>query len=335
MSLEQFVLDEERQLPDNSGSFARLLRDISVAGKIVNLALMEAGLGDLMGASGVVNVQGEDQKQLDAIAHTEFVRALGRGGECRVVGSEEADAPISLFGEHVSGRFTVLMDPIDGSGNIDVTAPVGTIFSVFEDLEPGPTDRDRAVVQTGLKQVAAGYIVYGSSTMLVYSAGFGVNGFTLDPEIGEFILSHPRIRIPGAPSIYSVNCAQAAGWAPGLRRFVRWMQDESREGGPFTLRYAGSLVADFHRNMLRGGLCMYPATRIHRSGKLRLMYEANPMAFIAEQAGGAASDGRHRILTKQPTSLHERTPLFIGNRDLVAKVEEALAHEEPAHTART
>lgn len=329
ITLEQFIIDQQGRFPHSTGAFSRLLRDISVAAKIVNRDIRRAGLVDIFGTTGKVNIHGEVQQKLDALAHEEFVRALRRGGECCLIGSEEhAEAiPLSANGEG-DGRYIVLLDPLDGSSNVDVNVSVGTIFSIYRLPDEYNVPTLEAALQPGSKQIAAGYIVYGSSTMLVYTTGDGVNGFTLDPSIGEFILSHPNIRIPKAGSIYSINEGNFNSFEEGLRRFIRWVQEEDKASGrPFSTRYIGSFVSDFHRNLLKGGIYMYPATKKSPEGKLRLMYEANPMAFIVEQAGGRASDGRRRILDIVPEKLHQRTPLFIGSEELVRTVEEFLQNK--------
>ena len=330
VTLEQFIIEQQGLVTHSTGAFSRLLRDLSVAAKLVNRNVREAGLADIAGESGTINVQGEVQMKLDAIAHQEFVQALARGGECCLVGSEEHAEAIPLDmrkSGDAYGRYIVLLDPLDGSSNIDVNVSIGTIFSIYRlpaDWQGEPTME--AALQPGSRQAAAGYVVYGSSTMLVYTTGDGVNGFTLDPSIGEFLLSHPNIRTPVEGSIYSINEGQRAWWAPGLRQYVDWMKEEDDETNrPYTARYIGSFVSDFHRNLLCGGIYLYPATKRAPEGKLRLMYEANPLAFVAEQAGGAASDGRRRILEKRPGALHERTPIFIGSRGMVERAERFLA----------
>ena len=333
-TLEQFILEQQHQFDHSSGSFSRLLRDMSVAAKIVNRDMRRAGLLDIFGQTGITNVQGEVQKKMDALAHKEFVLALRRGGECCLIGSEEhAEAiPIDASSES-DGHYIVLMDPLDGSSNIDVNVSVGTIFSIYrtpDDIPPEEATLDD-VLQPGTEQVAAGYIVYGSSTMLVYTTGDGVNGFTLDPSIGEFLLSHRNLQTPDRGRICSINSGNYHAFDQGLRDYLNWVQeyDESDPNRPAKTRYIGSFVSDFHRNMLMGGIYMYPATQSNPSGKLRLMYEANPMAFLIEQAGGKATNGTDRIMELKPESLHERTPLFIGSPEMVDRAHAFMQGNAP------
>ena len=335
-TLEQFILEQQDRFSHSTGAFSRLLRDISLAAKIVNRDMRRAGLVDIYGDTGETNVQGEVQKKMDALAHKEFVLALRRGGECCLIGSEEhAEAiPLSTSSEG-DGKYIVLLDPLDGSSNIDVCVSVGTIFSIYR--LPDGYEKDRpeldAALQPGTEQIAAGYVVYGSSTMLVYTTGHGVNGFTLDPSIGEFLLSHPQITIPQRGRIFSVNSGYYHSFEEGLRNYLDWLQEDAPESNrPAKTRYIGSFVTDFHRNLLKGGIYLYPATKSSPEGKLRLMYEANPMGFIVEQAGGRASDGTQRILEKTPEKLHQRTPLFIGSPEMVDRVEAFLKGDE--HTAQ-
>jgi len=318
--------------PHSTGAFSRLLRDISLAAKIVNRDMRRAGLIDIYGSTGTTNVQGEVQQKMDALAHREFVQALRRGGECCLIGSEEhAEAiPLSSVSQEGDGTYIVLLDPLDGSSNIDVNVSVGTIFSIYrlpdgyDEEKPDP----EAALQPGTEQVAAGYVVYGSSTMLVYTTGNGVNGFTLDPSIGEFLLSHPDLQTPDRGRIFSINSGYYHSFEGGLREYLDWLQQTDVDSQrPAKTRYIGSFVSDFHRNLLKGGIYMYPATEGSPEGKLRLMYEANPMGFIAEQAGGAASDGHTRILEKSPEKLHQRTPLFIGSEEMVRRAEAFLQGE--------
>jgi fructose-1,6-bisphosphatase I len=330
MTLEQFIIDRQELFAHSTGSFSRLLRDVSVAAKIIARNIQRAGILDVLGETGTVNVQGEHQKKLDQIAHRELVRALRKGGECCLIGSEEQSDAIPMNpNAEARERYAVFFDPLDGSSNIDVNASVGTIFSVY--LLPETSEIDDvidAALQPGAKQVAAGYVAYGSSTMFVFTTGNGVNGFTLDPSIGEFLLSHRDLHIPDEGTMYSANEADVEDFASELQEFLRWIKRKNPETGQrIRARYIGSFVSDFHRNLLSGGLYMYPSTPYHPDGKLRLMYEANPMAFLVEQAGGRASDGHQRILDIEPTSLHQRTPLFIGSEPIVTAAEAFLQGE--------
>ncbi len=326
-TLEQFVLEQQDALPLATGTFSRLIRDLSIAAKVVNSYIRRAGLLDVLGETGEVNVQGEVQQQLDAIAHAEFVEALRLGGECALIVSEEADEIVPLA-PRGGGRYVVLLDPLDGSSNIDVNVSVGTIFSVFR-LADGEPATVASALKPGAEQVAAGYVIYGSSTMLVYTSGDGVNGFTLDPAVGEFMLSHPGLRTPAWGRYYSIDEGNAAAFEPELEAFLRWMEHGQPEPSTYKTRYVGSFITDFHRNLIKGGLYMYPATAVYPDGKLRLMYEANPMAFIVEQAGGRASDGARRILDIQPEALHQRTALYIGSAEPVDRAEAFLRGEGP------
>lgn len=331
LTLEQFIIDRQKAFPHSTGAFSRLLRDLSVAAKIISRNIRRAGILDVLGETGVVNVQDEKQKKLDHLAHQELVRALQRGGQCCLIGSEEESSTITMDPDRETPeRYAVFFDPLDGSSNTDVNASVGTIFSVY--LLPEAWDPDDLIdvsLQRGAEQVAAGYVAYGSSTMLVYTTGSGVNGFTLDPSIGEFLLSHPDLRIPDTATMYSVNEADVDDFAPEVQDFLRWLKREDPDPGRrIRARYIGSFVSDFHRNLLSGGLYLYPSTPQYPNGKLRLMYEANPMAFLVEQAGGRASDGRGRILDLEPSGLHQRTPLFIGSAPAVNAAERFLRGEQ-------
>ena len=328
-TLEQFIIEREGEAPGSTGQFSRLLRDIALAAKVVERDVRKAGLVDIYGETGVVNVQDEEQKKLDVLAHEEFVRALRRGGEVCLIGSEEHAEAIPLQFDDCQGKYIVLFDPLDGSSNIDVNVSIGTIFSIYKvpDDHVGRVTVEDAL-QCGRKQVAAGYVVYGSSTILVYTTGNGVNGFTLDPSIGEFLLSHPNIRTPETGRLYSINEGNYNSWERGLKEFIKWMQEDAPEDDrPFTTRYIGSFVADFHRNLMKGGIYIYPANARNPSGKLRLMYEANPMAFIVEQAGGIASTGNGPILDVEPEALHQRVPVYIGSPDLVERAKRFLNGE--------
>ncbi|MEM8484698.1 MAG: class 1 fructose-bisphosphatase [Bacteroidota bacterium] len=324
-TLEQFIIEQEQAIPIAAGAFTRLIRDIGIAAKIINREINKAGLVDIIGDFGATNVQGEAQQKLDVMADAEIIRALKRGGECCLLGSEEQENLIPIEKcRGLRGDYIVLFDPLDGSSNISVNVSVGTIFSIYrlpEGVQPGLD----AVLRPGVEQVAAGYVIYGSSTMFVYTTGNGVNGFTLDPSVGEFLLSHPDIKTPRQGTIYSINEGYYNAFEYGLRQYIKWIQEpDEATGRPYTSRYIGSFVSDFHRNLLKGGIFMYPATKKNPSGKLRLLYEVNPTAFIAEQAGGLAVDGDIRVLEKTPTALHERSPLFIGSAAMVERVQEFL-----------
>ncbi len=313
-TLDRFIKLKQGDFPFASGELSQLLRDIALAAKIVNREINRAGLAQIAGAFGRTNVQGEEQQTLDVIANIRFIRALSNGGEVCAIVSEEEDALIDLQNSY--GKYVVAVDPLDGSSNIDINISIGTIFSIYRRKSPpGTPVCETDVMQRGNEQVAAGYVLYGSSTMMVYTTGCGVNGFTYEASLGEFFLSHPSIVAPEDGRIYSVNEGLEADWEPTVLSYIK--QCKARG---FSARYIGSLVADFHRNLLKGGIYLYPATRKNPMGKLRLLYEANPLAFIAEQAGAMATNGHQRILDIQPTTLHQRTTLIIGS---VKMVEEA------------
>ena len=304
-----------------------MLRDIALAAKIVNRETNRAGLANIGGAFGQTNVQGEEQQKLDVIANIRFMRALSKGGEVCAIVSEEEDAVVDL--QNNSGKYVVAIDPLDGSSNIDVNISIGTIFSIYRRKSPvGSPILLEDIMQPGSEQVAAGYVLYGSSTMLVYTTGFGVNGFTYENSLGEFFLSHPDIQAPKSGTIYSINEGLQLEWEKGIADFVQSCKEMKMQS-----RYIGSLVADFHRNLLKGGIYLYPSTLKNPSGKLRLMYEANALAFIIEQAGGKASDGKQRILDIQPKNLHQRTPLIIGSVELVEQVERMMTPMETLVTS--
>jgi len=333
ITLGQFIIERQVDFPYAKGELSRLLRDIGIASKIVNREVNKAGLVDIIGDFGSTNVQGEDVKKLDIYANEQFINALRSGGECMAIASEENEDLVDV-GSEVSknANYVVCIDPLDGSSNIDVNVNIGTIFSIYrrKDGMTGPT-RLEDFMQKGTEQVAAGYVIYGSSTMMVYTTGKGVNGFTLDPSIGEFCLSHPNMQMPDDGSIYSINEGNYRHFPRGVKNFIKHCQeDDIATGRPYSTRYIGSLVADFHRNLIKGGIYIYPSTGKSPNGKLRLLYECNPLAFIAEQAGGVASDGFNRILDIQPQSLHQRTPLFIGSSKMVAKAEELMRIEKEA-----
>ncbi len=323
-TLVEFIHEKQSDFPFATGEFSRLLNDIGIAAKIVNREVNKAGLADILGYEGAQNVQGEDQKKLDVYANREFIKALRNGGQVCAIASEENEDLIT-FDNPMSnqGKYVVAMDPLDGSSNIEVNVPIGTVFSIIRRRsEAGGAGTLDDVLQPGTAMVAAGYVIYGSSTMLVYTTGNGVNGFTLDPSVGLFILSHPDIRIPEGGNIYSINEAHYIHFPEGVKEYIRYCQeDDPGTLRPYTTRYIGSLVSDFHRNLLRGGIYMYPGTRKMPDGKLRLLYECNPIAFIAEQAGGKASDGFRRMLDIVPATIHQRVPFFVGSKHMVEKAE--------------
>ena len=326
LTLGQFIIEKQSDFPYSKGELSRLLRDIGIAAKIVNREVNKAGLMDILGDVGTVNIQGESQKKLDVFANEQFIAALKSGGECCIVASEENDKIIQIDGEvSKNAKYIVAMDPLDGSSNIDVNVAVGTIFSIYRRFSNDGKATLKDVLQKGTEQVAAGYIIYGSSTMLVYTTGKGVNGFTLDPSIGEFCLSHPEMKIPEDGVIYSINEGNYIHFPEGVKKYLKYCQVEDEQTlRPYTSRYIGSMVADVHRNMIKGGIFIYPTTSSAPNGKLRLVYECNPMAFIIEQAGGRATDGFNRILDKNVTTLHQRSAIFIGSKNMVLKVEELM-----------
>ncbi|OQA12591.1 MAG: Fructose-1,6-bisphosphatase class 1 [Bacteroidetes bacterium ADurb.Bin397] len=327
VTLGQFIIERQADFPYAKGELSRLLRDIGIAAKIVNREVNKAGLADILGDMGSSNVQGEEQKKLDVFANEQFISALSSGGECCAVASEENEEMVPISTEVAkNAKYVVCIDPLDGSSNIDVNVSIGTIFSIYRRTTLTGAIQESDFLQKGTEQVAAGYIIFGSSTMLVYTTGKGVNGFTLDPSIGEFCLSHPDMRIPSTGKIYSINEGNYVHFPEGVKQYLKYCQTEdAATKRPYSSRYIGSLVADFHRNLLKGGIYMYPATAKSPKGKLRLLYECNPLAWIIEQAGGKASDGSTRILELQPSSLHQRTPLFIGSTEMVAQVEEYIS----------
>jgi fructose-1,6-bisphosphatase I len=324
LTLDEFTIQQMRAFPHATGELASLLRDIGLAAKRVNVEVNKAGLVDILGDAGEVNVQGEDVKKLDVYANNQFMGVLKHGISCAGIGSEELDDFIA-FDDPVSNnsKYVCLFDPLDGSGNIDVNVSIGTIFSVYRRVSPLGTPAVREdFLQAGIHQVAAGYIVYGSSTMLVYATRRGVNGFTLDPSIGEFSLSHPDIKCPEFGKIYSVNHGNFFQYEKSVQDYIQQCQKKNKDtGGPYTQRYIGSMVSDLHRNLIKGGIFMYPATIDKPKGKLRLLYECNPFAFILEVAGGKATNGKQRVLDIVPTELHQRSPLFIGSKGMMEELE--------------
>jgi len=324
LTLDEFTIFQKRQFASATGELSGLLRDIGLASKRINVEVNKAGLVDILGDHGSTNVQGEEVKKLDIYANDQMIRVLQHGISCAGIGSEEIDDFV-IFDDEVSlnSKYVVMFDPLDGSGNIDVNISIGTIFSVFKRITPLGTPVTKAdFLQRGDRQVAAGYVIYGSSTMLVYATRRGVNGFTLDPAIGEFCLSHPDIKCPPAGNIYSVNHGNYYQYDKGIQEYINICQQKTKAtGGPYTQRYIGSMVADVHRNLLKGGIFMYPTTRDKPKGKLRLMYECNPFAFIVEMSGGRATDGKKRILEVDPTDLHQRSALFIGSPLMMDELE--------------
>lgn len=323
-SLGEFIIENQSEFKYSSGELSRLINSIRLAAKVVNHKVNKAGLVDILGTSGNNNIQGEDQQKLDVFANEVFINTLTNREIVCGIASEEEDDFITIKGrnEKNDNKYVVLMDPLDGSSNIDVNVSVGTIFSIFRRITPSGTSCTiDDFLQPGVNQVAAGYIVYGTSTMIVYTTGHGVNGFTLNPAIGTYYLSHPNMRFPEDGHIYSVNEGNYVHFPQGVKDYIKYCQKEE-DDRPYTSRYIGSLVSDFHRNMIKGGIYIYPSTSKDPKGKLRLLYECNPMAMIAEQAGGKASNGFQRILEIQPTTLHQRVPFFSGTTKMVEKAEE-------------
>lgn len=322
-TLGQFIIEKQNDFPYAKGELSRLLRDIGIAAKIVNREVNKAGLVNILGDAGSTNIQGENQKKLDVYANEQFIAALSSGGECCIVASEENDELVRIDSAvSKNAKYIVAIDPLDGSSNIDVNVAVGTIFSIYRRVSKEGQAQLSDVLQAGTEQVAAGYIVYGSSTMLVYTTGKGVNGFTLDPSIGEFCLSHPNLKIPTSGTIYSINEGNYVHFPDGVKKYIKYCQVEDLvTKRPYTSRYIGSMVADIHRSIIKGGIFIYPTTSSAPTGKLRLVYECNPMAFIIEQAGGKATNGFQRILELPVTDLHQRSAIFIGSADMVSQAE--------------
>ncbi len=325
LTLDEFTLKEMRAFPKATGELAGLLRDVGLAAKRVNVEVNKAGLVDILGNTGDVNIQGEEVKKLDEFANDQFMGVLQHGISCAGIASEELDDMV-VFDNEISrnSKYVCMFDPLDGSTNIDVNVSIGTIFSVYRRVtETGAAVTIKDFLQPGMRQVAAGYIIYGSSTIFVYATRRGVNGFTLDQSIGEFCLSHPNIKCPETGKMYSVNHGNFFMYSEAVKKYIDICQNKTKDnGGPYTQRYIGSMVSDVHRNLIRGGIFMYPATVSKPKGKLRLLYECNPLAFIIEVAGGKATDGHVRILEKQPTELHERSPFFIGSAKMMEELEE-------------
>nr|WP_314956327.1 class 1 fructose-bisphosphatase [uncultured Aggregatibacter sp.] len=327
-TLGEFIVEKQAEYPNAKGELSGILSSIRLVAKVIHRDINKAGLtNNIIGNSGMQNVQGEAQMKLDLFAHNTMKQALMSREEVAGFASEEEENFIAFDTERGrNAKYVILTDPLDGSSNIDVNVAVGTIFSIYRRVSPvGTPVTLEDFMQPGNRQVAAGYIVYGSSTMLVYTTGNGVNGFTYDPSLGVFCLSHENIQIPKTGKIYSINEGQYLKFPVGVKKYLKYCQEEDKETQrPYTSRYIGSLVSDFHRNMLKGGIYIYPSATNYPNGKLRLLYEGNPMAFLAEQAGGVASDGYNRILDIQPTALHQRVPLFIGSREMVKKAEQLM-----------
>jgi fructose-1,6-bisphosphatase I len=326
-TLNEFIIERQAEFPYAKGELSRLLHHIGIAAKIVSKKINKAGLVDLLGEVGEVNIQGEEQKQMDVFADFHFRTALKTSGECCGLASEENQGIVSFDTDLArDGKYIVALDPLDGSSNIDTNVSVGSIFCIYRRLsDRGTRPVLEDFMQPGTDQVAAGYVLYGSSTVLVYTTGHGVNIFTLDPSIGEFCLSHPNIKTPAGGIIYSINEGNYTHFPLGVKKYIKYCQErDEATHRPYTSRYVGSLVADFHRNLLKGGIFLYPQTESAPKGKLRLLYECNPIAFLAEQAGGKASDGHGRVLEVKPETLHQRLPFYVGSTLMVEKVEQFL-----------
>ena len=324
VTIERYIIEQEKLYPEATGELSGILYDVALAAKMISSKVRRAGLVDILGALDSQNVQGEIQQKLDVFANEIIVKAMDHTGRLAAMASEEEPDIIPIPAEFKCGKYVLLFDPLDGSSNIDVNVPVGTIFSVLKKITRGSHGNLEDMLQPGRRQVAAGYVIYGSSTMMVYTTGQGVHGFTLDPSIGEFLLSHPNIQIPSRGRYLSVNNGYEQSWDTKVTTLMRRYRGLDGQQKPMSERYVGSLVADFHRNLLGGGLFAYPANTQSPRGKLRLLYEANPLAFCVEAAGGAATDGNRDILNIMPEELHQRTPLFIGSKDDVQTAREML-----------
>lgn len=325
-TIERFILDHQPEYA--RGELTTLLYDLALAAKIIAHKTNRAGLVDILGEAGATNVQGESQQKLDIFAHNIIRQLCDHTGRLCLMVSEEQEEPLYIPEKYDKGSYVLVFDPLDGSSNIDVNVSIGTIFGIYRCVDEHQRGRVEDALQPGKDLVAAGYVLYGASTMLVYSTGNGVHGFTLNPEYGEFLLSHPDLMLPEPPAYYSVNAAYYNRWSPGVQRYIDWLQGIGEAPPNLSARYIGSLVADFHRNLLRGGIFCYPAESVRDEGKLRLLYEAAPLAFLIEQANGYASNGRQSILEITPEHLHQRTALFIGNRHLVEQVEAFIRQED-------
>jgi fructose-1,6-bisphosphatase I len=332
ITIERFILDNQPTYA--SGDFTGLMYDIALAAKFIAFHTTRAGLVDILGRAGATNIQGEEQQKLDVFADNIIFRLCDHTGPVCVMASEEHEDILPIPETYEKGPYVLVFDPLDGSSNIDVNVSIGTIFGIYRTLDWEKRGRLEDCLQPGRNLVAAGYVLYGASTMLVYSTGRGVHGFTLDPELGEFLLSHINIMMPNPPTYFSANHSYFRRWSPGVQKYVSWLQGREGDDAPvgeraLSERYIGSLVGDFHRNLLKGGVFLYPGELKRPQGKMRLLYEAAPLAYLAEQAGGYASNGRQAILDVVPTDLHQRTPLFIGNRALVEKAELFIKQYDP------
>ncbi|HSR69432.1 MAG TPA: class 1 fructose-bisphosphatase [Acidobacteriota bacterium] len=334
LTIGRFLVEEERQFPDATGVFTGLLWDLTIAFKIISRQVNKAGLVDILGKTGDENVHGEEVRKLDEFAHYTLFKAMDHGGHLCAMASEEDPRVMRIPSKFKKGKYVLIFDPLDGSSNIDANVSIGSIFSILRKVTPGEDGTLEDCLQPGYKQVAAGYCVYGSSTILVYSSGSGVNGFTLDPSIGEFLISHRDIKTPGRGSIYSINEGYSDSWDEGTKRYIQHLKTaQTPQGKPYSLRYIGSLVADFHRNLLYGGIFLYPASYKdpdHPKAKLRLLYEANPLSFVVEKAGGKATTGRQEILQIEPESLHQRVPLILGSAEDVESYCSFIREYSPA-----
>lgn len=330
-TLTEFIIEQQASCPHATGDLTRLLNDIGIAAKFVNREVNRAGLTNVMGYNDEINVQGEAQKKLDVYANEQFIAALRSGGQCCAIASEENEKIIAFENDiSQSGKYVVAIDPLDGSSNIESNVSIGTVFSIYRRISESGPGSTADLLQKGTQLVAAGYIIYGSSTMLVYTTGRGVNGFTLDPSVGLFILSNPQMKYPEKGTIYSINESNYIYFPEAIKKYIQYCHlDDPATSRPYITRYIGSMVADFHRNLIKGGIFLYPGTVKNPKGKLRLLYECNPMAFIAEQAGGKASDGFQRILEIQPVDIHQRSPFFAGPTYMVEKIEEFMSKYSP------
>jgi len=323
LSAQQFILHQQKENTNATGEFSWLLSAITLASKHIATYVRRAGLTDVSSAAGHKNVHGETVQKMDEMADQILIESLGHNADVAIISSEENEQPVIL--RESGGKYVVFFDPLDGSSNLDVGVSVGTIFSIMEKPTDTPDNTDDMILQPGSRQLAAGYIIYGSSTVLVFTTGNGVHMFTLDPNVGDYLLSYPDIRMPSSGNYYSLNEGNAKSFSPGYTKWIDWMKNP--ENGPYSSRYIGSLVADFHRTLIKGGIFVYPATEKSPEGKLRLMYEANPIAFLAEQAGGVALSGNQRIMDIQPTTLHQRTPLIVGSVEEVQRLTGYLENE--------